>query len=176
MLFWLPAILVAAVYRSSASIAALNVASLTGTGLLPVISWRTHKRMPRWGWALAGVYVLGPTAILVSWAFDHIPPAAGLPEGWGLASHNVVPATSGDFMVCHSEWDDFVGALGHDSLTSSRTFASAIGGERSQDEACCCRLPGGPEVLVFRTELSRSPKTYVYIQPPFIGVDCCLCS
>ena len=80
--FWLPAVVLSAMYRWNVSTVALNLASLTGIALVGLITWGTARRMPRWGWVLAGVYILGPSAMLVASAFARIPPAPNLPGDW----------------------------------------------------------------------------------------------
>ena len=80
--FWLPTVVLSAIYRWSVSTVALNLASLTGTAVVGLITWVTVKRMPRWGWVLAGVYILGPTAMLVASAFARILPTTNLPGDW----------------------------------------------------------------------------------------------
>src|ERR1039458_7008102 len=80
--FWLPTVVLSAIYRWSVSTVALNLASLTGTAVVGLMTWVTVKRMPRWGWVLAGVYILGPTAMLVASAFARILPTTNLPGDW----------------------------------------------------------------------------------------------
>ena len=80
--FWLPAVLLSAMYRWNVSTVALNVASLLGTALVGVVTWVTVRRKPKWGMVLAGVYILGPAAMLVTSAFARIPPTTNLPGDW----------------------------------------------------------------------------------------------
>lgn len=80
--FWVPFALLFAIYRSSVSVLALNLLPVAGLALLSLISWITRKKMPRWGWLLAGVYVFGPVAMLSSAAFTRISPSAGAPGDW----------------------------------------------------------------------------------------------
>lgn len=80
--FWLPTVVLSAIYQWNVSTVALNLASLMGTALVGLITWVTAKRMPRWGWVLAGVYILGPAAMLVASAFAHIPSTTNLPGDW----------------------------------------------------------------------------------------------
>jgi hypothetical protein len=80
--FWLPAVLLSAMYRWNVSALALNVVSLAGTALLGLITWVTVRKLPRWGWVLAGVYIFGPTAILVASAFARMAPTTSLPGDW----------------------------------------------------------------------------------------------
>lgn len=80
--FWIPVVLVSAVYRWSVSVVALNLAAVGGLALVGVTSWATRKKAPRWNCYLAGVYVLGPTAILLASAFSRLPSSGGLPGDW----------------------------------------------------------------------------------------------
>lgn len=80
--FWVPFVLLFAIYRSSVSMLALNLLPVAGLALLSLISWIIRKKMPRWGWLLAGVYVFGPVAMLSSAAFTRISPSAGAPGHW----------------------------------------------------------------------------------------------
>jgi hypothetical protein len=72
--FWVPALMLSAIYRRNVSILALNICSLAGIVLLGLISRITSGRMPDWGWVLAGIYVLGPAAIMASSSFDRLSP------------------------------------------------------------------------------------------------------
>lgn len=80
--FWVPFALLFAIYRSSVSVLALNLLPVAGLALLSLISWIIRKKMARWGWLLAGVYVFGPVAMLSSAAFTRISPSAGAPGHW----------------------------------------------------------------------------------------------
>jgi len=80
--FWLPTVVLSAIYRWNISTIALNLASLMGIALVALIAWVAAKRVPRWGWVLAGVYILGPTAMFVAAAFVRIPPTTSLPGDW----------------------------------------------------------------------------------------------
>ena len=80
--FWVPFALFFAIYRSSVSVLALNLLPVAGLALLSLISWIIRKKMARWGWLLAGVYVFGPVAMLSSAAFTRISPSAGAPGHW----------------------------------------------------------------------------------------------
>jgi len=80
--FWMPFVLFSAMYKWSVSMLALNFASVAGLALFSLISWIIRKRMPKWGWALAGVYVLGPTAMLASAAFTRIPSSTSSSGHW----------------------------------------------------------------------------------------------
>jgi hypothetical protein len=80
--FWLPTVVLSAIYRWNVSTITLNLASLVGIALVALIAWVAAKRVPRWGWVLAGVYILGPTAMFVAAAFARIPPTTNLPGDW----------------------------------------------------------------------------------------------
>jgi len=80
--FWVPVVLLSATYRWTESILALNLASVMGLALACLISWVIQKKMPKWGWALAGVYILGPSAIFAAWAVSPFSSSAGLPGDW----------------------------------------------------------------------------------------------
>jgi hypothetical protein len=74
--------------------------------------WRVH---PRTNGNARGVRVRSGSAYdESSWRLD-------------LGCH-FLPATSDDFMDRDPEWDDFLGTLGHDSLTSFCIFAFSIVG------------------------------------------------
>ena len=71
--FWLPAIVVAAALHQSVSLWTLNIVPLAGVTLFGAASWITTKRLPRWGWVLAGIYTLGPVSMLAPSAIAGIP-------------------------------------------------------------------------------------------------------
>src|SRR5271156_2843075 len=80
--FWLPALILFAAYPRSISPVALNLASLTGLALLGLASLAIHKDKPRWGWVLAGVYILGPAAMFLTSTLDRTPSPTSLPGDW----------------------------------------------------------------------------------------------
>jgi hypothetical protein len=51
----------------------LNVVPLAGVTVLGLASWIGTKHMPKWGWILAGIYILGPVSMLSPLAFARIP-------------------------------------------------------------------------------------------------------
>jgi hypothetical protein len=79
--FWLPAVLLSALLRWNASAVALNAASLAGLALVSLVAL-ARRGVPRWGWALLGVYVLGPGAMFLASAFNRIPTTMALPGDW----------------------------------------------------------------------------------------------
>lgn len=80
--FWIPVVFLAAIYKIAVSILVLNVTSVISLAVVCLISWSVQKKMPKWGWVLAGVYILGPSAILAASAFTRIPPSTGRPGDW----------------------------------------------------------------------------------------------
>jgi len=80
--FWLPVILAFAFCHENVSQLMLNVAPLVGLILLALVVWMRDKRMPRWGWVLAGVYVLGPASILTGSAFARSLLSSTTPDFW----------------------------------------------------------------------------------------------
>jgi hypothetical protein len=71
--FWLPAIVDYAVLSQNASWFVSNVLSLAGLALLGVATWMITKKLPKWGWVLAGIYILGPVSMMAPAAFVHGP-------------------------------------------------------------------------------------------------------
>jgi hypothetical protein len=47
----------------------LNVVPLAGVALLGAASWVHAKRLPKWEWILAGIWVLGPVSMLLPSVF-----------------------------------------------------------------------------------------------------------
>lgn len=64
--FWLPVIVLYAVFRDRVSVIALNLAPLAGLALLSIVSRVRGKEWPRWSWVLAGIYILGPVAMEIA--------------------------------------------------------------------------------------------------------------
>jgi hypothetical protein len=62
--FWLPLDVVATALHQNVDLWILNVVPLAGLALLGVVSWIAAKRLPKWGWVLAGIYILGPVSML----------------------------------------------------------------------------------------------------------------
>ena len=71
--FWLPAIVNYTVLDQNASWFLSNALSLAGLALLGAATWMVTKQFPKWGWVLAGIYILGPVSMLAPLAFARIP-------------------------------------------------------------------------------------------------------
>jgi hypothetical protein len=80
--FWLPTILISAIYRWNLSILVLNSAAVAGLGFLGVATRIYTGSTPRWGSMLAGIYVLGPAAMLASSSFSRVPSTASATGDW----------------------------------------------------------------------------------------------
>lgn len=72
--FWLPAAIVSLVLHQAAGLWTLNLAPLAGLALLGAVCWKGLRTEPRWAWALAGVYILGPTFMLLPSVVLHTVP------------------------------------------------------------------------------------------------------
>ena len=79
--FWLPSIVDYAVLNQNASWLVSNVLSLAGLVLLGVATWLVAKQHPRWGWVLAGIYILGPALMMAPSAFIHGRASVSVPGG-----------------------------------------------------------------------------------------------
>jgi hypothetical protein len=77
--FWLPPIVASATLRPSVGLWTLNTLPLAGVTLLAVSSWMATKRLPKWGWVLAGIYVLGPISMLAPSVLLHVPSSPIVP-------------------------------------------------------------------------------------------------
>lgn len=77
--FWLPAIVVNAVLGQKSNLWTLNVVPLAGLALLSVASWISTKHLPKWGWVLAGIYILGPISMLAPSVFLDGPSSPDVP-------------------------------------------------------------------------------------------------
>lgn len=53
------------------SIFAEKIGSLAGILIFGLTSWFAFRSAPKWGWALAGVYVFGPTAMFTAAILAH---------------------------------------------------------------------------------------------------------
>lgn len=80
--FWMPFVLLSATHKWTENTLALNLASVAVLALVSLISWVVRKKIPKWGWALAGVYILGPTATFAAWALSPFSSSASLPADW----------------------------------------------------------------------------------------------
>jgi hypothetical protein len=77
--FWLPAIVVAAALHQNVSLWTLNLVPLAGLTLLAGASWLATKHLPKWGWVLTGIYILGPVSMLAPSVFLHVPSSPNIP-------------------------------------------------------------------------------------------------
>jgi hypothetical protein len=71
--FWLPAVLLMAAVQEKVTFFELDIVPLASLVLLAMASWLRTKRFPRWGWVLAGIYIFGPSAMLIPSAFGSSP-------------------------------------------------------------------------------------------------------
>lgn len=78
--FWLPTIAVNAALGQTSNLWTLNVVPLAGVTLLGVATWMGTKHLPKWGWVLAGIYILGPVSMLAPFVFAKVPSS---PSGLG---------------------------------------------------------------------------------------------
>jgi hypothetical protein len=72
--FWLPAIILYAVFQQPVSILWLNIVSVLGLAALAILDWVCGRWTIRWNWGLAGVYILGPISILMEAVFSGVAP------------------------------------------------------------------------------------------------------
>ena len=77
--FWLPVIIVAAALHQNVNLWTLNVFPLAGVILLGAASWIGTKHLPKWGWVLAGIYILGPVSMLAPSVLLHVPSSPNIP-------------------------------------------------------------------------------------------------
>jgi hypothetical protein len=77
--FWLPAIVVNAALDQKSNLWTLNVFPLVGVTLLGVASWIGTKHLPKWGWVLVGIYILGPVSMLAPSVFLHVSSSPNVP-------------------------------------------------------------------------------------------------
>ncbi len=76
--YWLPFVFLAAAVPLRPNLLVLNLAPVAGLIVLALVVWFRQKRTPRWGWVLAGIYILGPSAMLLANALTAGPtPSAG---------------------------------------------------------------------------------------------------
>jgi len=73
--FWLPVIAVNAALGQKSNLWTLNVVPLAGVALLCVASWMGTKHLPKWGWVLAGIYILGPVSMMAPSIFAKVAPS-----------------------------------------------------------------------------------------------------
>ncbi len=87
--FWLPVTIVALISGQRAGAVVLNLAAAVGLAALWLLS-REFAFKPRWAWALAGIYILGPGFMLPSGIPSLLTGNAG-PGGWWLALFILLP-------------------------------------------------------------------------------------
>ena len=92
--FWLPVLIVAAILRDNAGLLALNAGPILGLVVLVLARRLRHRPAPRWGWVLAGIYILGPVALLVASSADHGWSTASLKVPWFIALLCLFPPTT----------------------------------------------------------------------------------
>jgi hypothetical protein len=80
--FWLPTVTLSAIFRWNVSTTALNIASLAWLMLFVLLARLWCETPPKWGWALAGIYILGPAAMLAAAAFTPYLSLAHISGGW----------------------------------------------------------------------------------------------
>jgi len=76
--FWLPLVLIDAVFGWRADLIPSNLASLAGLGILAGTT-RIRRITPSWGWILTGIYVLGPAAMLLGGSLTQVPGQHSIP-------------------------------------------------------------------------------------------------
>lgn len=77
--FWLPSIVAVAALHQNVNLWKLNALPLAGLALLGVASWIGTRQLPKWGWVLAGIYILGPVSMLVPSVFLRVPASPNVP-------------------------------------------------------------------------------------------------
>ena len=79
--FWLPAIVINVALDQKSNLWTLNVVPLASLALLGATSWLCTKHLPKWGWVLSGIYVLGPISTMAPSVFLHAPSSPSTPGG-----------------------------------------------------------------------------------------------
>jgi len=77
--FWLPPIIFSTVLHENVNTFLINVLPLLGVALLGAGSRIFSKQCPKWGWVLAGIYILGPLSMLAPSAFVHGSSSSSIP-------------------------------------------------------------------------------------------------
>jgi hypothetical protein len=72
--FWIPAIVVETALQN-ANLWTVNIPPLAGLALLSAASWIVTKHLPKWGWVLAGIYILGPVSMMAPSVYIRPSPA-----------------------------------------------------------------------------------------------------
>jgi hypothetical protein len=73
--FWLPAIVYYVASDQNSSWFVSNALALAGLALLAVATLMLTKQIPKWGWVLAGIYILGPACMMTPLAFAKTSPS-----------------------------------------------------------------------------------------------------
>ena len=79
--FWLPEVVVTVALGEHVNLWVLNIVPLAGVTLLGVATWFGTQRAPRWGWVLAGIYILGPVSMFARTALLHVPSSPNVQGG-----------------------------------------------------------------------------------------------
>ena len=77
--FWLPCIVAVAALHQNLNLWKLNALPLAGLALLGAASWICTRHLPRWGWVLTGIYILGPVSMLVPSVFLRVQASSNVP-------------------------------------------------------------------------------------------------
>lgn len=77
--FWFPSIVAVAALHQNVNLWKLNVLPLAGLALLGAASWIGTRHLPKWGWVLAGIYILGPVSMLAPSVFLRVPASPSVP-------------------------------------------------------------------------------------------------
>lgn len=88
--FWAPFVLLAATGKFG-SILPDNISSLAGIFIFGLISWYAARKLPKWGWVLAGVYVFGPTAMFTAAVLAHNLSKSSLDHWWVFVAICLLP-------------------------------------------------------------------------------------
>jgi len=142
--FWLPAAIAAAALHQNANLWMLNVAPLAGVTLMGVASWIRIRHLPKWGWVLAGIYVLARACLNAGPVGISSRPIFTERSGRGHLDVPHLLVSSNDSLDGIAERDDFFGADRHGDTAISRGIPKKIGVYglvlRSRNETLAGRL------------------------------------
>jgi hypothetical protein len=65
LFFWVPVVVADHAFPQIETLWVLTATPLAGLMLLVAATWLCTKKLPKWGWCLAGIYILGPACMLV---------------------------------------------------------------------------------------------------------------
>ena len=89
--FWLPSVvsvvLILGWNVGFWGLRALIILPLAGIASLCAVSWIATKNAPRWGWILAGIYILGPIAMLARSVVSYL---SSTPHILGVITHEIL--------------------------------------------------------------------------------------